>query len=277
MIIRVGRSDSVLFDERPAVRTEASRVEPAGSSAAPLAGPLDADQLTAMDPPSRASALAGVQSSAGNFAVARLRGSQTQRRVVARDFGVTAAAAGLVLGGVSIVQSQVNASNGGLTYSSDQITYPKDLARVEGLAHKELEIAHFFSPGDFVDNDTTLKLHGDFTPNPEATPAMANVYIDLANTTTYYTSLLTFRAAALQTVYGSQQKPCIRFVCTGRFDPAGGGDTTYRVVVEVDQWGHVGIITREILNGDGTIHDKGAGFEVRVEPDPRELPEIHGP
>jgi hypothetical protein len=45
---------------------------------------------------------------------------------LARDAGVTA---GLVMGAVAIVQSQVNAVSGELSYNSDQITYPPNVAQ----------------------------------------------------------------------------------------------------------------------------------------------------
>jgi hypothetical protein len=222
-----------------------------------MPGPAAFDKIASMDGASRVRTIQRLQRSSGNAVVARmLHGRQ---RVLARDGGVVA---GLVLGAVAIVQSQVNASNGGLTYSSDQITYPKDASRIEGLVHKEYDIARFLSTGTFVDNDTTFRLYGDFTAHDEETPTMANVYIDLAKTTTYYTSALTFKAVALQTAYGSASDPRIRFVCSGRFDPAGQGDTTYRVVIEIDKMGRSSVVSKEIVNGDGQIINKHPGFQV---------------
>jgi hypothetical protein len=165
--------------------------------------------------------------------------------------------AGAVLAGMSVVQDRIQNSQGGLTYTSDQITYPRDLERVVGVESRSLPVAEFNQPlAMFTDTQTIFYLHGDFGRG-----VMANVYIDVEDTTTYSTSLLSFSAKALQTPYGTPEDPRIRFVCTGRFDPAGFGDCGYRVVLEVDQTGHATPVERTITSGEGFL---GLGVHTGV-------------
>ncbi len=174
---------------------------------------------------------------------------------VQRQTGVEIA--GLVLGGISIVQAAIQGSQGGLSYTSDQITYPRELERVGNARSKSETAAYFFSAGMFTDNETRFKVHGDFSDSYEranrSNRVMANVYIDLDETTSYSQSLLTFNARALQTPYGTPEDPKVRFVCSGRFDPAGPGDCSYRVVLEVDQHCKVNTVESQITNGEGNL------------------------
>lgn len=179
---------------------------------------------------------------------------------IQRDAGATAGVIGAGLAAVGILQNQVNYTSNNLTYSSDQVTYPKDLPMVPGSTKSiKTEIAHFFSSGLAFDNDTTFNLCGDFGPK-----TMANVRIELANTTTYYTSALSFTAKALQTPYGTPEDPKIRFTCSGRFDPAGIGDCSYYVVLEVDQNGVVTPIEVTITNGSGDLTATLGGFDLTI-------------
>jgi hypothetical protein len=181
-------------------------------------------------------------------------------QVIQRDAGVTAAVLGTGLAALGIIQNQVNASNGGLNYSSDQVTYPKDLNMVPGETRSvNKEIAYFFSAGGFIDNKTKFNLCGDFGEN-----TMANVRIELAETTSYYTSALSFTAKALQTPYGTKENPKIRFVCSGRFDPAGIGDCSYSVILEVNDMAMVKVIERQITNGKGDLSPSWGGFKLYV-------------
>lgn len=190
---------------------------------------------------------------------------QTGTERVQRDGGATAAATGLALAGLGLVQNQVNTAQGNLSYSSDQITYPKDLNLVESTARPIAQkAAYFFSPGAFSDNKTTFMLHGNFSDR-SGSPVMANVYIDLDETTTYSHSALSFNAKAHQTPYGTPENPKIRFTCTGRFDPAGIGDCSYRVVLEVNKYGHVSCVEHKIINGKGSlIAGSVTGFSLIV-------------
>lgn len=165
--------------------------------------------------------------------------------------------AAVVLGGIGIVQTAIQGSQGGLSYTSDQITYPKELERVGSAESRSSDAAYFFSSGIFTDNKTRFRVHGDFSDSYEqpnrSNRVMANVYIDLAETTTYSQSLLTFNARALQTPYGTPEDPKVRFVCSGRFDPAGPGDCSYRVVLEIDQHCTVNAVETQITNGEGNL------------------------
>jgi hypothetical protein len=191
---------------------------------------------------------------------------------VQRDGGASAAV-GLALSGLAIAQSQINGVAGGLSYKSDQVTYPNGLSQVPATAREiEGQAAEFYSYGTFVDNKTKFKLHGTFgtktekTPQGEqTTPVMANVYIDLAETTSYSKSELSFEAKAMSTPYGTPTNPKIRFVCSGRFDPAGFGDCNYRVVLEVDKHGNVACIDKKITSGKGKVTDYSPiGFKLTV-------------
>ena len=191
---------------------------------------------------------------------------------VQRDGGASAAV-GLALSGLAIAQSQINGVAGGLSYKSDQVTYPNGLSQVPATAREiEGQAAEFYSYGTFVDNKTKFKLHGTFgtktekTPQGEqTTPVMANVYIDLAETTSYSKSELSFEAKAMSTPYGTPTNPKIRFVCSGRFDPAGFGDCNYRVVLEVDKHGNVACIDKKITSGEGKVTDYSPiGFKLTV-------------
>ncbi len=176
---------------------------------------------------------------------------------------------GLVMGGLAIGQSQINQVSGGLVYDSDQITYPKDLARVGKTTTKSVKAAEFMSLGMFSDNKTVFNVHGEFSdsaePPTDKNRVMANVYIDMASTTTYSKSDLSFHAKALQTPYGTPEDPKVRFACNGRFDPAGPGDVSYRAVLEVDQHGNVAVIEFEFTNGKGSVVKSATqGFFVFV-------------
>jgi len=213
-----------------------------------------------------ASPAASIQSQAeGREAVPLQTPSDLSAVPVQRQGGpaeVAIGVAGLVLGGISIVQAAIQGSQGGLSYSSDQITYPRELERVGDARAKSREAAYFFSAGIFFNNETSFKVHGDFSdsyePANRSNRVMANVYIDLDETTSYSQSLLTFNARALQTPYGTPEDPKVRFVCTGRFDPAGPGDCSYRVVLEVDQHCYVKAVETQITMGEGNLR----GYET---------------
>jgi hypothetical protein len=180
---------------------------------------------------------------------------------IQRDPITAVEAIGLAMGGTSILQSQINEAPGGLSYESDQISYPSEQKQVPpGAREVSVRAAEFFSPGRFVDNHTVFNLHGVF-----AKGTMANVYIDLAETTTYAKSELSFKAVAMQTAYGTPEDPQLRFVCTGRFDPAGPGDASYRAGLEVDQTGSVNCIDFTFTNGEGEQTQRpGRGFHLRL-------------
>jgi hypothetical protein len=176
---------------------------------------------------------------------------------------------GVALAGLGIIQDRISYSTGGLQYNSDQISYPNDLRRVGRREPIARTIAEFRSIGLFSDNKTVFKLHGDFSDSyedaNETNRVMANVYIDLDDSSSYDYSFLSFRAVALQTPYGTPEDPRIRFVCSGRFNPAGVGDCNYRVVLEIDQHGDANCIEKKITSGSGKINGyRTSGFVLWV-------------
>jgi hypothetical protein len=189
--------------------------------------------------------------------------SRHPQGVVQRELGTVVAVAGLGLSALGIIPSFVKVT-GELSYDSDQITYPKDLPRVAKTKSMERTVASFRSYGLFSNNKTDFKLYGEFSSDPES-PIMANVYFSLDNTTEYSYSALSFSAKALATPYGTPEDPRIRFVCTGRFDPAGKGDCRYRVVIEINKYGHATCIEQKITAGKGDLHVyKCLGFQLFV-------------
>jgi hypothetical protein len=184
--------------------------------------------------------------------------------MIQRDGGVTTAlaAAEVGLAALGIIQNQVSSSNGGLSYTSDQVTYPKDLNMVPGSTTPiDTTIATFASEGWFTaDHDTQFNLKGDF-----GLGIMANVRIDLEGTTSYSKSDLNFNAKALQTPYGTLADPRIRFVCSGKFDPVGFGDCSYSSTLEINQFGKIKVLENRITNGEGYLFGGiGGGFRLRI-------------
>jgi hypothetical protein len=177
----------------------------------------------------------------------------------------------VVLAGVSVVQSAVQSAEGGLSFTSDQLTYPDKLERVGDAQTMETQAAHLWSVGYFVNNNTVIKLYGEFSnSNEPATPSnrvMANVRLGVDATTTYSQSALSFSANALNTPYGTAEDPRIRFECTGRFDPAGVGDCGFRVIIEIDTHAYVQLIDADFTHGTGDFMDlTPSGFGLSVGP-----------
>jgi hypothetical protein len=223
------------------------------------------EALSQMDAEGRAAVITRLQQTRGNRYVQRLAKrlstglsqGQIQRGDPATVIGVI----GLVMGGVAIAQSQANNVVGNLTYDCDQMSYPDavDIAGVD-LKPKHRKAAEFFSKGVWSDNHTIFKLHGDFSDTDEPVKSdkdgrvtnriLKNVYIDLATTTTYDKSDLSFKAKGLKNPYGKPEDPRLRFVCSGRFNPLGSGDCVYRAVLEVDQHGNVNCLSFGVASGE---------------------------
>ena len=272
-------------DNKKQNRREIVQSTPDATSTSDQAGPDFAPGLSALSldprlpPAARQNAIMRMQQNVGNRYVQRMikkgtssapiahavEGSPVQRIDPVSAAGVASA----VFGAVGLVQNQVNTATGGLTYSSDQITYPNGLPRVGNATAVNKKVAEFSSPGVISSSKTVFNLHGDFSnsnnpPSADSPPNnrfMANVYIDMDNTTTYSGgssgSTLSFSARALTTPYGTPADPRIRFVCTGRFDPVGPGDVQYRVVLEVDQFGNANVIEHQFTNDEATLGFSG--------------------
>jgi hypothetical protein len=170
------------------------------------------------------------------------------------------AAVGAALASIGIVQNAAQ-TNGGLTWQSDEITYPKGTASASGTGELQCLEAHFDSPGGpMPDCNKKFVMKGNFGPQ-----ILANVRFELEETTTYYDSSLTFAAKALDTAFGTPDSPTVRFEVTGRFDPFGPGDVTYDAVLEVDMGGNVRCHSLHIVNGDGQLQDHSPqGFYLGI-------------
>ena len=177
---------------------------------------------------------------------------------------------------VSVLKDMVNQGQGGITYTSDQITYPSDLDNVADAVTGRQTVAYIYKNGSFYEDDAiTFMLHGEFRafeqlvegdPSSITTPIMANVYVDLESSKKAGLTELEIHFNAMQKAYGRDEDPRIRFVCNGRYDPAGSGDTRFRVVLEVDQNANVTVIESQVTGGDGVLQDNSPnGFSLTVE------------
>jgi hypothetical protein len=186
------------------------------------------------------------------------------------------AGTGVVLKAVSVLKNMVDKGQGGVNYSSDQITYPHDLALVDDAVSKSKMVAYIHKSGYVYQSDAiSFSVYGEFRaydqviendPNSVVTPVMANVYIDLDQSDKAGLTELDIRFTALNTAFGTAEDPRIRFVCDGHYDPAGSGDTRFRAVVEIDQQANVNVIDKQVTGGDGIISDESpSGFSVTVE------------
>jgi hypothetical protein len=168
-----------------------------------------------------------------------------------------------VLGAISL-GAQVSGSSGGLTWSSDQITYPKDLQSVGKATQVDVHAAEF-TGGAVTESRTVFNMKGSFSHNP---PVMANVHFYEAESTTYSESSLTFQAKAMTTPYGPADDPKIRFECSGRFDPLGPGDVEFNITLEVDSWGSCYVVDSPHIqdNSTGAYAELGRilGFSLAV-------------
>jgi hypothetical protein len=120
-------------------------------------------------------------------------------------------------------------------------------------------VAEFHSTGFFTEDHTIFNLHGDFSHSFERANAnnrfMANVYIDLEDSTDYDFSELTFEAVAQPTAYGSAADPKVRFRCRGHFDPSGRGECEYSFTLEVDQHGSTRVTEHKVTGKTGSASE----------------------
>jgi hypothetical protein len=181
----------------------------------------------------------------------------------------------IALKAISIIPKINSQGQDGVSYTSDQITYPSDLAVVPGDAYPKIgSVAEIFKLGSLYHRDTfEFNLRGEFRPydqlieddpNSVVTPIMANVYVDLYSSEKAGASELEIHFTALKTPYGTAKDPRIRFLCEGHYDPAGTGDLRFRAVVEIDQNANVNVVEGpQITGGDGEVHDNSPnGFSV---------------
>lgn len=188
---------------------------------------------------------------------------------------------GFVLKALSFVKDFVSKGQGGLTYISDQVKYPGDLAQVpDDAVLKTQQVAYIHKLGSlYASDDITFFVHGNFRaysqsieddPNSIVMPVLANVYVDLEDSQKAELTELEIHFTALETPYGTAQDPRIRFLCEGHYDPAGSGDARFRAVVEIDQNANVNCVGDDdhpkITGGDGAINDDSPnGFGVTIQ------------
>jgi hypothetical protein len=133
---------------------------------------------------------------------------------------------GVALKAISVLKDVVSKGQGGLAYTSDQITYPNDLGQVPDDAFpKTQNVASMSKPASLYAGDSiTFEVHGEFRaydqlilddPNSIVMPVMANVYVDLYSSEKADLTELEIHFTALQTPYGTAQDPRIRFLCEG--------------------------------------------------------------
>jgi len=163
------------------------------------------------------------------------------------------AAVGTALSALGILQSQVNATQGELQYTTDFVSYPAGTEMVPEASISIKNPAAYFYSGGFVPNSTYFVLAGEFGQDKSGKPVMANLRMVLSVTTTYEYSKLTFFTKVLPSAYGTADDPKIRIECSGRFNPVGLGDCGYYAVLEVGKDAVVKCIDGDITSGKGKL------------------------
>lgn len=178
---------------------------------------------------------------------------------------------------IKVVPDYVSKGSGGLTYASDQITYPADLPSVPDDAYNASKTAVWFSRanGLFGNEGLVFSVYGNFRqfeqkiegdPDSVTKPVMANVYFDLERVLDEMSSKseLSVSFKALEKPYlPSPEDPRIRFVCEGHYDPLGSGDIRFRAILEVDQNANINVLELTKTDGEGNLSDNSPnGFSV---------------
>lgn len=170
----------------------------------------------------------------------------------------------LVMKSVSVLSDMTSTSQDGISYTSDQVTYPADLDRVPEDAYQRSRGALWlYKQQQFYEDDSIqFSLRGYFREledlvigddHVDAMPVMANVdiYLDRVEKSGLTEVEVSFRAE--RQPHGTPEDPRIRFLCEGHFDAAGGGDTRFHAVLEVDQRADVNVVEQWIIGGDGEL------------------------
>jgi hypothetical protein len=182
-----------------------------------------------------------------------------------------------VLKGINVVRDFSAKSQSGLTWTSDQITYPHDLGQVPDDAYPHSKtVAYFYKEASlFAGDRIAWGMHGNFRPffqlvegdpNSITPPVIANVYVGLDSVDKADRSELEIHFKALETPYGTPEDPRIRFLCEGHYDAAGTGECTFRAVVEIDANANVTCVEGpQITGGEGQISDSSPnGFYLNA-------------
>jgi hypothetical protein len=177
---------------------------------------------------------------------------------------------------LSVLRDLNSASQDGVSYTSDQATYPHDLERVPEDAYWHEKSALYVHKQGYAyqDDQISFAVRGNFRafdqliegdPNSVTTPVLANVDVYLDSVKKAGHTVLEARFSADHTPYGTAEDPRIHFRCEGHYDPAGSGDTRFTAIIEVDQHANVNVIGAQITGGDGEIADyTPAGLSVGI-------------
>jgi hypothetical protein len=182
-----------------------------------------------------------------------------------------------VLKTLSVLRDLTSDSQSGVSYSSDQVTYPHDLDRVPEDAYAREQTALYVHKQGYAyrDDQISFAVRGSFRafdqlilgdPASITVPVMANVDVYLNGVDKAGLSTLEVRFSADATPYGTAEDPRIRFRCEGHYDPAGAGDTRFTAVLEVDQHANVNIVAAQVTGGDGQLGDNSpAGLSLAIQ------------
>jgi hypothetical protein len=184
--------------------------------------------------------------------------------------------ADIVLKEVEVLSKMSSRAQDGIVWSSQQITYPRDLGRVDDdvFPRTQLVLSIFNNSPFFEDDEIEFYVKGDFRayeqlilndPNSIVTPVMANVRIELDSVKKSGSTKLDVSFTALETSFGTAEDPRIRFECNGHYDPAGDGDTKFNAMIEIDQQANVTVVSTRVVGGDGELGDNSPkGFTLRI-------------
>lgn len=166
----------------------------------------------------------------------------------------------LVLKALSVYKDTVGRSESGISWTSDQVTYPADLKGQllsDDVFSKSGQVLVISKSGGlnglYAGDNIPFAVHGDFRaydqviendPASIVMPVMANVYVSYEPSLSEKATLTEVEVhfTALDTIFGKAEDPRIRYVCEGHYDPAGPGDIRFAVVVEVDQNANVYLV-----------------------------------
>ena len=178
-----------------------------------------------------------------------------------------------VLKGLAVAKDVISRSDSGITWTSDQVTYPADLKDnllPEDVFPKSARLLRISKEGSydglFASDDILFTLYGKFRayeeviqddPESVITPVIADAYISydahwsggkatMSKADVHFT--------ALDTVAGTADNPKIQFLCQGHYDPAPDGYIAFEFVVEVDQEANVNL-AEDRSSSDAVVTD----------------------
>jgi hypothetical protein len=181
-----------------------------------------------------------------------------------------------VLKTLNVLRDLTSDSQAGVSYTSDQVTYPHDLERVPEDAYSREQAALYVHKQGYAyrDDRISFAVRGNFRafdqlivgdPNSVTLPVMANVDMYLNGIEKAGLTTLEVRFSADTTPYGTADDPKIHFRCEGHYDAAGSGDTRFTAILEVDQHANVNVVGAHVTGGDGQIADNSpAGLSVGI-------------